>query len=386
MSLRRLHHEQPASFAFTPANAAWAERQIAKYPEGRQASAVIPLLWRAQEQEGWVTRPIVETVARMLDMAEIRVLEVATFYFMFQLAPVGSVAHVQVCGTTPCMLCGSEDLVSVCREKIAPRAHERSACGRFSWEEVECLGACANAPMVQIGKDYYEDLDRESFAALLDAFARGDVPRPGSAKGRFASEPVTGLTSLRGEAAHAENGSVALALAVGDTIRRIDGTEPTASDLALGRAAPAARAASHPEGPAPREEPLPVLRGEGEPDRSETPPVAKTLARPEGTDLAAEGGAGPVETGEAPSDEDRPALLAEARGGQADDLKRIKGIGPKLEALLNRLGVHHLDQIAGWSAREVAWVDYHLEGFKGRIERDGWVEQARALTDGKGDA
>ena len=106
MSLRRLHHEQPESFAFTPANMDWATKQIAKYPEGRQASAVIPLLWRAQEQEGWVTRPAIETVAGMLDMAEIRVLEVATFYFMFQLQPVGSVAHIQICGTTSCMICG----------------------------------------------------------------------------------------------------------------------------------------------------------------------------------------------------------------------------------------------------------------------------------------
>src|SRR6056297_2491602 len=180
MSLRRLHHAQPEIFSFTPANLEWAKGQIAKYPEGRQASAVIPLLWRAQEQEGWVTRPIVETVAKMLDMAEIRVLEVATFYFMFQLHPVGAVAHVQVCGTTSCMICGAEDLVEVCREKIAPKPHQLSADGRFSWEEVECLGACANAPMAQIGKDYYEDLDRDSFARILDALAAGEVPRSGS--------------------------------------------------------------------------------------------------------------------------------------------------------------------------------------------------------------
>ncbi|MEO1001040.1 MAG: NADH-quinone oxidoreductase subunit NuoE, partial [Pseudomonadota bacterium] len=196
--LRRLHPEQPAGFAFTPGNLAWAEAQIAKYPEGRQASAVIPLLWRGQEQEGWVSRPMIEEVARMLSMDPIRVLEVATFYFMFQLKPVGTTAHIQVCGTTSCMICGAEDLVSVCREKIAARPHELSPDGRFSWEEVECLGACANAPMAQIGKDYYEDLNRESFAALLDAFAAGEVPPPGSRRGRFASEPEGGLTSLEG--------------------------------------------------------------------------------------------------------------------------------------------------------------------------------------------
>ena len=134
--LRRLYHDQPESFAFTPANLEWAKAQITKYPPGRQASAVIPLLWRAQEQEGWLTRPAIEEVARMLDMASIRVLEVATFYFMFQLQPVGTVAHVQICGTTSCMICGAEDLMAVCKEKIAPKAHQLSADGKFSWEAV----------------------------------------------------------------------------------------------------------------------------------------------------------------------------------------------------------------------------------------------------------
>ena len=169
--LRRLHPDQPESFAFTPANDAWARAQMTKYPEGRQASAIIPLLWRAQEQEGWLTRPAIEHVADMLGMPYIRALEVATFYFMFQLQPVGSVAHVQVCGTTSCMICGAEDLIGVCRDRIAPNAHELSADGKFSWEEVECLGACANAPMAQIGKDYYEDLTAEKLAWILDEFA-----------------------------------------------------------------------------------------------------------------------------------------------------------------------------------------------------------------------
>ncbi|HRK43400.1 MAG TPA: NADH-quinone oxidoreductase subunit NuoE, partial [Gemmobacter sp.] len=155
--LRRLHKDQPASFAFTPANLAWAEGQISKYPEGRQASAIIPLLFRAQEQEGWLTRPAIQYVADMLGLAHIRALEVATFYFMFQLQPVGTVAHIQICGTTSCMICGAEDLIAVCKELISAHPHTPSADGKFSWEEVECLGACANAPMAQIGKDYYED-------------------------------------------------------------------------------------------------------------------------------------------------------------------------------------------------------------------------------------
>src|SRR6056297_4161120 len=135
--LRRLYHDQPEGFAFTPENRAWAEAQITKYPKGRQASAIIPLLWRAQEQEGWLSRPAIEYVAGMLDMAYIRALEVATFYFMFQLQPVGSVAHIQICGTTSCMICGAEDLIAVCREKIADAPHALSADGKFSWEEVE---------------------------------------------------------------------------------------------------------------------------------------------------------------------------------------------------------------------------------------------------------
>ena len=228
--LRRLHHEQPDSFAFTPANLAWAEAQIAKYPEGRQASAIIPLLWRAQEQEGWLTRPAIEHVADMLDLARIRALEVASFYFMFQLQPVGSVAHVQVCGTTSCMICGSEDLIDVCKKRISPRPRELSEDGRFSWEEVECLGACSNAPMAQIGKDYYEDLSADRLNDLLDGFARGDVPTPGPQNGRYASEPINGLTSLKTHESGMTkyNASVQLATDLGDTVARVDGTDDAA--------------------------------------------------------------------------------------------------------------------------------------------------------------
>ncbi|MCJ8140199.1 NADH-quinone oxidoreductase subunit NuoE [Falsirhodobacter halotolerans] len=223
--LRRLHPVQPDRFAFTPANLAWAEGQITKYPEGRQASAIIPLLFRAQEQEGWLSRPAIETVADMLGMAYIRALEVATFYFMFHLSPVGSVAHIQICGTTTCMICGAEDLIAVCREKIAPNPHQVSADGRFSWEEVECLGACTNAPMAQIGKDNYEDLTPETLAALIDRFAEGDVPRPGPQNGRFGAEPKGGPTALTEGERLELNGAVQRAVDLGDTVRRIDGTE-----------------------------------------------------------------------------------------------------------------------------------------------------------------
>ncbi len=225
--LRRLHKDQPASFAFTPANLAWAKGQVSKYPQGRQASAIIPILWRAQEQEGWLTRPAIEHVADMLGLAYIRALEVATFYFMFQLQPVGSIAHIQVCGTTSCMICGAEDLVAVCKQMIGPQPHLRSADGRFSWEEVECLGACANAPMALIGKDYYEDLTPGKLRDLIGRFAQGEVPVPGPQNGRYAAEPLSGLTSLKdhdsGRQPH--NSSVQRALDQHDTIGRIDGSE-----------------------------------------------------------------------------------------------------------------------------------------------------------------
>ena len=224
--LRRLSPIQPDSFEFTPANLEWARAQMTKYPEGRQQSAVIPLLWRAQEQEGWLTRPAIEYCADLLGMPYIRALEVATFYFMFQLYPIGNVAHIQICGTTTCMICGAEDLIRVCKEKIAPHAHEVSADGRFSWEEVECLGACTNAPMAQIGKDFYEDLTVEKLSALIDSFAAGEVPLPGPQNGRFSAEALGGATALAGlQGGETYNGSVGLAVSIGDTIKRIDGTE-----------------------------------------------------------------------------------------------------------------------------------------------------------------
>lgn len=198
MAVRRFDPNQPASFEFTPENLAWAKETIAKYPPGKQASAVIPLLWRAQEQHGgWLPEPAVRYVADMLGMAYIRVYEVATFYTMFQLSPVGRKAHVQVCGTTPCMLRGSEALIEICKRRIHPEPHHLSEDGDFSWEEVECIACCANAPVVQIGKDTYEDLTPELFEKVLDGFARGEPPKPGSQIGRQASCPLGGPTTLK---------------------------------------------------------------------------------------------------------------------------------------------------------------------------------------------
>ncbi len=205
MSVRRLAEPalQPASFAFTAANARWAEETLKNYPKGREQSAVILLLMRAQEQEGWVTRAAIEHVGRMLDMPLIRVLEVATFYTQFQLKPVGTRAHVQVCGTTPCMLRGSEALIEVCRSRIHHDQFHTNAEGTLSWEEVECLGACVNAPMVMIFKDTYEDLTPERLAEIIDAFAAGDGPAvpTGPQVDRIFSAPQSGLTTLKSEKA-----------------------------------------------------------------------------------------------------------------------------------------------------------------------------------------
>lgn len=376
--LRRLHLDQPASFAFTPDNLAWAEAQITKYPEGRQASAIIPLLWRAQEQEGWLTRKAIETVAEMLGLAYMRALEVASFYFMFQLQPVGSVAHIQVCGTTSCMICGAEDLVAVCKEKIAAEPHEVSADGKFSWEEVECLGSCSNAPMAQIGKDYYEDLTAAKMGELIDALGRGEVPLPGPQNGRYAAEPLKGLTTLTDmdSGNHQYNASVQLAHDIGDTVKRIDGTEvpllapwqgsaksakkPAAKKPATKAAKPSANAPVDKTG---------VTKQQAR---------ATSAAKPVGKSNPATK-ASTAKAADATATEKKPRTISAPRKSGADDLKRISGVGPKLEGVLNELGFWHFDQISKWGASEIAWVDSRLK-FKGRIERDGWVEQATKLA------
>jgi NADH-quinone oxidoreductase subunit E len=198
MAVRRLAPPelQPKSFAFTAENHAWAEQEIAKYPPGRQASAIIPLLWRAQEQSGgWLPEAAIRVVADRLGLAHIRALEVATFYTMFNLAPVGR-TYVQLCGTTPCVLRGAEEIKAVCRRRIGEEQHVTTD-GQFSWIEVECLGACVNAPVAQIGADYYEDLTAESFEKILDEFAAGRSPKPGPQIDRQLSAPVGGPTTLK---------------------------------------------------------------------------------------------------------------------------------------------------------------------------------------------
>ena len=303
MSVRRLADDavQPDKFAFNKENEAWAKKRIGLYPKGRQQSAVIPLLMRGQDQDGWVTRAMIEKVADILSMPYIRVLEVATFYTQFQLQPVGTSAHVQVCGTTPCMLRGAEGLRSVCQNKIHADAHHTNEAGTLSWEEVECAGACVNAPMVTIGHDTYEDLTPERLEEIIDALeaGEGDSIQPGPQNGRIFAAAITGQTTLT------------------DIPKK-----------RTSRAAPAKKATS-----------------------------AKTAA--------------PVKS----------AVLFTAPKGAADDLKLISGVGPALEKKLNALGITQYAQVAAFKKADIVKVDEALS-FKGRIERDDWLKQAKALAKG----
>jgi len=206
MSLRRLAPDQPASFAFTPENLAWARKQMKKYPDGRQASAVVPLLWRAQEQNGGhVTEPMIRVIAEMLGVSPIRVLEIATFYTMFNLKPVGQ--HLlQVCTTTPCWLRGSDAVVAACKKHIHPHAETVSADGKLSWMEVECLGACVNAPIIQIGDDFYEDVDGARTEGIINDLRAGRKPKPGSQIGRQTSAPEGGPQTLTDASLYTKGG------------------------------------------------------------------------------------------------------------------------------------------------------------------------------------
>ena len=362
MSVRRLAEDQfqPAAFAFNKENATWAEKTIKKYPEGRQQSAIIPLMMRAQEQEGWVTRAAIETIADMLDMAHIRALEVATFYTQFQLNPVGTKAHIQVCGTTPCMLRGAEGLVKVCKSKINGHAFERNADGTLSWEEVECQGACVNAPMVVIGKDTYEDLAPERLEEIIDAFSAGkgsEVPT-GPQIDRIFSAPEGGLTSLTTEAPKAKSTS--------------------------GKAASSIAAAKADAAPVPPSEAARPKSTDAETNAALKTPVTAPAAaakNAKATDAQPAAAAGKVESAQKPSltDANRPAGIE--KPATPDDLKLISGVGPKIESILHELGIFTFAQVASWHEAERHWVDGYLN-FKGRIERDDWIKQAAALAKG----
>jgi NADH-quinone oxidoreductase subunit E len=323
MSVRRLAQDQlqPRSFAFNKTMTGEAKKWIKKYPKGREQSAIIPLLMLAQDQEGWVSKPAIEHVADMLEMPYIRALEVATFYTQFQLGPVGTRAHVQVCGTTPCMLRGAEALREVCQHKIHHDAFHMNAAGTLSWEEVECQGACVNAPMVMIGHDTYEDLTPERLAEIIDAFeaGKGASVTPGPQIDRIFSAPEGGPLTLTGKA------------------------EPKAKPI---------KAAAKPVAPK-------VAVAKDVPAKAAAPKAVDPVA--------------------AAADKNRPAGIA--KPATVDDLKLISGVGPKIEATLQSLGIFTFTQVAAWKKAEREWVDGYLK-FSGRIERDDWQKQAKVLAKG----
>jgi len=339
MGVRRFDLEAGGErFAFRPETEETIAFWRGKYPADRQQSAVIPMLWLAQRDNGgWLSEPAMREVADRLDMPYIRVYEVATFYTMFQLKPVGQ-NHVQLCGTTPCMLRGANELKKVCEKKIG-RKHAVTDDGRLSWEEVECLGACVNAPMVQINDYYYEDLTPESFGTILEKLANGVAVEPGTFVDRLNSAPQGGLTSLTDETLY--DGSMAAPIA----------SLPNAPE-------PAAEAAPETKGQPDAQPPTNVAR--------EAKPAAE--AEPE-ADLAAA-----VEG-------DKPDALHEVPAAGADNLKRIKGIGPKNEDQLNALGIYTFAQIAAWTPENVKWVEGYLS-FPGRVGREDWIAQAKVLAEG----
>lgn len=402
MSVRRLAEQavQPASFAFNRVKAGEAKAWIRKYPKGRQQSAVIPLLMLAQEQEGWVTRAALEHVADMLEMPYIRVLEVATFYTQFQLKPVGTRAHIQVCGTTPCMLRGAEELMDVCRSKIHPEQSHTNADGTLSWEEVECLGACVNAPMVMIFKDTYEDLTPERLAEIIGEFeaGRGDQVPTGPQSERIFSAPISGFTSLADEKAvlkssrgrqakPAAGASKAAGEQVPPTLAAKPKTDAPETNPAIKgpstvKASPNGEKAASVSSPKARRAAAdasePSVEGEARPRK------AKSVARADVPSATAAGtaqpaAARPVAAMSVAQDRNRPAGIE--KPATPDDLKLISGVGPKNERLLHELGIFTYAQVASWKKAEREWVDGYLK-FSGRIEREDWVRQAKALAKG----
>ncbi|MEM0986025.1 MAG: NADH-quinone oxidoreductase subunit NuoE [Pseudomonadota bacterium] len=315
MARRRFDMEASGEpFSFLPQTEEKISFWRGKYPDDRQQSAVIPLLWLAQKDNGgWLSEPAMRAVADRLEMPYIRVYEVATFYTMFRLQPVGRY-HVQLCGTTPCMLRGANDLKTVCEDRIGPK-FQVTDDGKLSWEEVECLGACVNAPMVQINDDYFEDLTEASLALVLDRLRNGAPVEPGPQLDRQRSEPLGGTDVLT-------DGAL------------FDGSKNAITTL--------------PNLPEPE------------------PSIAAMVSEPS------------EDTQGRDPEGQKPEPL-EVKPEDADDLKEIKGIGPKNEEQLHALGIFKLSQVAAWSPENVTWIEGYLS-FQGRIERENWIGQAKSLA------
>ncbi|ESY70776.1 MULTISPECIES: NADH-quinone oxidoreductase subunit E [Mesorhizobium] len=412
MSVRRLAEAsvQPASFAFNRANAAAAKQWIKKYPKGREQSAIIPLLMIAQEQEGWVTKAAIETISDMLGMPRIRGLEVATFYTQYQLNPVGTRAHIQVCGTTPCMLRGSEALMDVCRSKIHHDQFHTNDKGTLSWEEVECLGACVNAPMVMVFKDTFEDLTPERLAEIIDLYdaGKGASVAPGPQNGRTGSEPASGLTTLKSEKAILKSTrdrdareAAKAAKAAPDAIIAAPVPAPATAPVAPSNAskpktdaaetspalktpsktkvAPAAEKAASVS--APRHSAVNANKAAPEVEKVSKQRSGPTAKAAPATAFKAPEAKVPMAKPAKPSLEDKNRPAGIDRPAAVDDLKLISGVGPKIEGILHTLGIFTFAQVASWKKAEREWVDGYLS-FQGRIDRDDWVKQAKALAKG----
>lgn len=430
MATRRLADEsvQPASFAFNADNQVWAEGRIALYPAGRQQSAVIPLLMRAQEQDGWVTRATIEKVAEMLGMPYIRVLEVATFYTQFQLQPVGTRAHVQVCGTTPCMLRGAGELIAVCKSKIHHDPHHLNDDGTMSWEEVECAGACVNAPMVTIFQDTYEDLTPARLEEIIDAFhaGQGATIKPGTQIERLNAAAEGGQTTLLETPTATREKFVPPAPPEEAASAAPAAAAPAPGAAPAGAPTTAARPKDVSEESAPALKGTPaeakVSEGKAEAERKGAAAGVKTDGTPnqamrEGA-VGAEAEGGKIDGGKSPgkphdeapaadgtstkvgkSKSDRAAPKADAKEvnpvaekgglqpvftapeGTPDDLKMIAGVGRVLEGKLNAIGVTKWSQVAAMTPDDISQLEASLN-FKGRVARDNWLQQAEVLARG----
>lgn len=367
MSARRLAIRQPETFTFSAAAKKEIDMWVKKFPKGRERSALIPALWIAQKDAGgWLPEPALRLLGEMLDMAYIRVYEVATFYTMYNLEPVGT-HYVQLCGTTPCWLRGSDDLIAMLKRKIGPQ-RSITADGKLSWLEVECLGSCANAPMVQIsnsqGDSYYEDLTAESLEAVLDDLVAGKTPKPGSQSGRHTSEPAGGAIALT---------TIDLSKARG-TMKKLPNAEKK-SNINYYEWDPKNRRATRggwvdPAAKASRD---PRVRGDNH---------GKDLSKGLVDDEPYKGKPKKVTKPAASKIADKPKVIYTdgPTDGAPNDLKKIKGIGPKFESDLNSKGIYYFRQIGAWKAADVKMVEELIDSIPGRIKRDEWVKQGKALA------
>ena len=361
MGFRRLAIRQPESFELSAAALAEIDIWVSKYPDGRQRSALIPALWIAQKDAGgWLPEAALRALGDKLDMAYIRVYEVATFYTMFNLQPVGT-HFVQLCGTTPCWLRGSDDLIAMLKRKIGPQ-NTISKDGQLSWLEVECMGTCTNAPMVQIsnadGDHYYEDLTAESLETVLDELVAGGAPKSGPQNSRFGSEPEGGAKTLLAEV----KGPKSLkALPNAEKKAKLNHYMPDPKDRRATRRGWVDPKRNAPADPKKREGNLGRDLTKGLEDK---PTTAARPARSTAKKKLA------TKTARKPAKKPKVIYTDGPTDGAPDDLKKIKGIGPKFEGDLNSKGIYYFRQIAAWKVKDVKMVEDLIDSFPGRIKRD----------------